>query len=54
MHLRNVFVFVFAFFSWSNALFTDQLVQKNAFVTLKLDPTGTIYSLKIILLQYFQ
>ena len=51
--LHSVKLFVFAFFLVC-ALFMNQPVRKNLFITLKLGPTKTIHSLKIILLQCFQ
>ena len=53
MRLRSGRCVRFAFFFLSHVLFTDQQVQKNTAITLKLGSIGTIYSLKIILLQYF-
>ena len=44
---------LFFFFFLSHVLFTDQQVQKNTAITLKLGSIGTIHSLKIILLQCF-
>ena len=44
----------FAFFFLApHTLFTDQQVRRKTTITLKLGPTSTIHSLKIILLQYF-